>query len=153
MDEKHCKRINFYGSTLLYQEFSNFARFPIVIDGKVWPTSEHYYQAMKFNTDAEYMEKIRAEKSPAQAKFLASKKGCYPRKIRDDWELIKEDVMIKALCAKFSQHESLKKLLVETGDAILAEHTENDLYWGDGGAKGNGKNRLGILLMEVRNLF
>ncbi len=34
-------------------------------------------------------------------------------------------------------------------DAELVEHTANDAYWGDGG-DGNGKNRLGSLLMKVR---
>ncbi|ENT7543664.1 N-glycosidase YbiA, partial [Shigella flexneri] len=36
-----------------------------------------------------------------------------------------------------------------TAPAKLVEHTENDAYWGDGG-NGKGKNRLGYLLMELR---
>lgn len=36
-----------------------------------------------------------------------------------------------------------------TGDAELIEHTRTDAYWGDGG-DGRGKNRLGILLMDLR---
>lgn len=28
--------------------FSNFAKFPIIINGKEYPTSEHYYQSQKF---------------------------------------------------------------------------------------------------------
>ncbi len=36
-----------------------------------------------------------------------------------------------------------------TGDKILIEHTENDSYWGDG-RNGQGKNRLGKLLMKLR---
>jgi predicted NAD-dependent protein-ADP-ribosyltransferase YbiA (DUF1768 family) len=40
------------------------------------------------------------------------------------------------------------------GSALLSqgqivEHTENDRYWGDGG-DGSGKNRLGQILMRVR---
>lgn len=27
-----------------YAVFSNFAKYPIYLDDKVWPTSEHYYQ-------------------------------------------------------------------------------------------------------------
>ncbi len=57
--------------------------------------------------------------------------------------------MREALKAKFTQNEDLKNILLETGDAILVEHTENDNYWGDGG-DGNGKNMLGKLLMELR---
>lgn len=36
-----------------------------------------------------------------------------------------------------------------TGDKILREHTRWDNYWADGG-NGSGKNRLGYLLMKVR---
>jgi len=44
----------------------------------------------------------------------------------------------------------LREILLGTGDAKLVEHTENDSYWGDGG-DGSGKNRLGILLMRLRD--
>ena len=55
----------------------------------------------------------------------------------------------KALRAKFEQHAELRALLLATAPAKLVEHTENDAYWGDGG-NGKGKNRLGYLLMELR---
>jgi ribA/ribD-fused uncharacterized protein len=55
--------------------------------------------------------------------------------------------MREALFAKFTQHEELKAILLETGDAILVEHTEKDSYWGDGG-DGSGKNRLGACLVR-----
>ena len=57
--------------------------------------------------------------------------------------------MRRALRTKFEQHSKLKSLLLSTGDAELIEHTRNDSYWADGG-DGSGKNRLGILLMELR---
>lgn len=62
-----------------------------------------------------------------------------------DWLGIMEEVLL----AKFTQHAELKQTLLDTGDATLVEHTENDSYWGDGG-DGSGRNRLGILLMKVR---
>ena len=34
----------------------------------------------------------------------------------------------------------------------FVEHTENDSYWGDGG-DGSGKNMLGQILMDVRELL
>ncbi|MFC2585604.1 MAG: NADAR domain-containing protein, partial [Corynebacterium matruchotii] len=40
--------------------------------------------------------------------------------------------------------------LLSTGDAYLIEHTKNDSYWADGG-DGSGKNRLGEVLMAVRD--
>ena len=71
------------------------------------------------------------------------------RKLRRDWESAKGNVMRVALMAKFTQHPELKRLLLETGDAKLIEHTTNDSYWGDGG-DGSGRKMLGQLLMEVR---
>ncbi len=72
-------------------------------------------------------------------------------KPRSDWEEVKETVMIKILHAKFTQHNDLRQLLIETGDAILREFTTRDTYWGNGGVRNDGKNRLGVLLMELRN--
>lgn len=40
--------INFYSTGDDYGDFSNFAAWPIKVDGKTWPTSEHYFQAQKF---------------------------------------------------------------------------------------------------------
>jgi ribA/ribD-fused uncharacterized protein len=71
------------------------------------------------------------------------------RPLRRDWESVKEQVMMDALRAKFIQHEDLKAILLGTGDAVLVEHTANDSYWADGG-DGSGKNRLGHLLMKLR---
>ena len=45
--------IKFYSVTDEYGEFSNFARHPIKLSGKVWPTTEHYFQAMKFESKSD----------------------------------------------------------------------------------------------------
>ncbi len=58
-------------------------------------------------------------------------------------------MQLEALRAKLTQHADLRALLLGTGEAPLIEHTANDAYWGDGG-DGSGKNRLGALLMRVR---
>ena len=137
--------IKFYSTQDEFGEFSNFAYFPIKLDGKLWHTTEHYFQAQKF-ADEHYQEKIRAEKSPMLAARLGRDRK---QKLRKDWQSVKNNVMKKALMAKFSQHDDLKILLLSTGEAKLIEHTENDAYWGDGG-DGKGKNYLGILLMQVR---
>jgi len=46
----------------------------------------------------------------------------------------------------------LRETLLATGDSTIVEHTKNDAYWGDGG-DGTGKNRLGEILMLVRELL
>jgi ribA/ribD-fused uncharacterized protein len=138
-------KILFYRVNDDYGEFSNFAPFPFTLKGKQWPTTEHYFQAQKF-AGTEHEEEIRKLASP----MVAARKGrSRELPLRRDWESAKDNIMREALQAKFTQHPELQKLLLETGDAVLVEHTQNDRYWGDGG-DGLGKNRLGLLLMELR---
>jgi hypothetical protein len=42
--------------------------------------------------------------------------------------------MLEVLRAKFTQHATIASVLASTNGARLVEHTENDRYWGDGGA-------------------
>lgn len=137
--------INFYSTADEYGEFSNFAPYPVRLGGKVWPTTEHYFQAQKFQDDAQ-REAIREAKSPMIAARMGRDRK---KKLRRDWESAKVGVMTEAVRAKFTQHEELRALLLGTGDARLVEHTENDDYWGDGG-DGSGRNMLGQVLMRVR---
>jgi ribA/ribD-fused uncharacterized protein len=144
-DAKAKPVINFYSTTGDYGCFSNFSRHSIFLNGKRWPTSEHYFQAQKFAGEAGE-EEIRKAAKPAQAASMGRDRK---RPLRRDWESVKEQVMMDALRAKFTQHEELKATLLGTGDAVLVEHTANDSYWADGG-DGSGKNRLGHLLMKLR---
>jgi ribA/ribD-fused uncharacterized protein len=137
--------IKFYSTSDTYGEFSNFALYPIKLKGKTWQTTEHYFQAQKF-AGTEHENKIRNAPNPMKAAELGRTRKV---KIRKNWDNLKDNVMFDALKAKFTQHEDLRKLLLETEDKILIEHTENDRYWGDGG-DGSGKNKLGNLLMKLR---
>jgi len=51
------EKIRFYSVNEDYGEFSNFALFPIKLKGKLWKTTEHYFQAQKFD-NKEYIEKM-----------------------------------------------------------------------------------------------
>jgi N-glycosidase YbiA len=143
MNEK--KVINFYSTKDEYGCFSNFAAFPFKLKGKMWKTTEHYFQAQKF-ADTEHEEELRLVASPMVVARMGRSRQ---RPLRKDWEVAKDQIMLEALRAKFSQNEELKTILLGTNDAILVEHTRNDKYWGDGG-DGSGKNMLGILLMQIR---
>jgi hypothetical protein len=129
-----------------YGCFSNFSPHSITVEGKRYSTSEHYYQSKKFE-GTEYEEKVRTCSARPIDAFKMGKDQKLP--IRKDWEDIKEDVMMKALKAKFIQHPQLKKKLIETGDKEIIEDSPYDSYWGIGKDK-TGKNRLGSLLMELR---
>jgi N-glycosidase YbiA len=137
--------IRFYRVSAEYGSFSNFSPHPIRLKGKVWPTSEHYFQAQKFAGTPDE-EVVRQAKSP----MIAARMGrSRKRPLRNDWESAKDAIMHEAVLAKFTQHADLRDLLLGTGDAEIVEHTQNDAYWGDGG-DGSGKNRLGQILMRVR---
>ncbi len=72
--------------------------------------------------------------------------------IRGDWEQVKEDIMRRALSQKFTEHGDLRQLLLGTGDEEIIENSPTDYYWGCG-KDGTGKNRLGQILMEVREML
>ncbi len=137
----------FYNRDEPYYEFTNFYRAKIKLDGKVWPTTEHYFQAQKF-IGTPYVEQIRKLEAPRMA-FSLSRNPQVARWRREDWEQEKVNVMYKALLAKFSQHERLRSLLLGTGHRELIEHSPYDRFWGDGGDR-TGENMLGRLLMKVR---
>ncbi len=137
----------FYNRDEPYYEFTNFYRAKIKLDGKVWPTTEHYFQAQKF-IGTPYVEQIRKLEAPRMA-FSLSRNPQVARWRREDWEEEKVNVMYKALLAKFSQHERLRHLLLGTGHRELIEHSPYDRFWGDGGDR-TGENMLGRLLMKVR---
>jgi ribA/ribD-fused uncharacterized protein len=137
--------INFYEIGQPYGEFSNFSRHPIMIDGVVYPTSEHYFQSRKF-VDPSLRERVRLAATPKEAAAIGRDRTL---PMRADWDAVRDIVMQHALRLKFTQHSELMRILVGTGTATLVEHTVNDSYWGDGG-DGRGRNRLGELLMMVR---
>lgn len=139
--------IYFSSKTNSYKEFSNFYASPFTLDGKKWSTVEHYFQAMKFAEEPMYQEEVRNAAGAGKAKVMGASRK---HKLRDDWEEVKETVMMHALEAKFDQHPYLTALLKSTKDATLCEWNPKDSYWAWGLA-GEGKNRLGALLMELRD--
>jgi len=72
--------------------------------------------------------------------------------VRPKWNDIKVDRMRTVLRLKFDRKErySLWQALLDTGEAVLIERSKIDAFWGIG-KKGNGKNMLGRLLMELRS--
>ena len=137
--------INFYSVSEEYGRFSNFSPHPIRLHGKTWPTSEHYFQAMKF-AGSPHEEEVHQANSPMIAAWMGRSRK---RPLCKVWESVKDRIMHEAVTAKFTQHAKLRETLLATGDSVFVAHTENDAYWGDGGDS-SGKNRLGQILMRVR---
>jgi ribA/ribD-fused uncharacterized protein len=132
-----------------YGVFSNLFRCEITFENRVFPTAEHAYQAGKAAKPA-VREWILQAPTPALAAMAAH--GLYTWDVVPNWASIKVDRMRAVLRAKFSQHENLKQLLLETGTRRLVEAgtTNNAVnrFWGE--VDGKGENTLGKLLMEVR---
>jgi ribA/ribD-fused uncharacterized protein len=131
-----------------YGCFTNFSRHSFVLKDVEWPTSEHYYQAQKF-VGTRHESEIRKQKGPGAAARAGRSRD---RPLRKDWEAVKDDVMMDAIRAKFTQNPKCKEVLLSTGDARIFENSKVDYYWGVG-KSGTGKNMLGKLLMKLREEF
>lgn len=135
---------NFEGE---YAFLSNFYFSPMIINNVVYTTNEHYFQAMKSLNPKERQAIVLAP-TPGKAKHLGRKVS-----LRKDWEDIKEEVMLTGLRHKFSNPELRKKLLATGNEELIEGTTWHDNYWGICDCEacgGQGKNRLGKLLMQVR---
>jgi ribA/ribD-fused uncharacterized protein len=137
--------IYFYAQTDPYAEFSNFAPFGVEMDGLWWRTVEHYFQAMKFH-DLDCRERIRLCGRPKQAKALGMTRQI---PLRDDWDAVKDGLMLTAVRVKFATHSGPRDLLLSTGTQPIVENAPMDAYWGCG-PDGQGLNRLGQIIMRVR---
>ncbi len=136
------KEILFYIREEPYGWLSNFERTPFEVDGKIYPTNEHYYQSQKA-IDSEVRAWIRNAPNP----YLAMKAGRSLRRqeFRTDWDSVKAFYMLRGLRAKFVLNPELLKKLLATGNATLHEDSPTDMFWGI-----KGKDMLGKLLMKVR---
>lgn len=132
-----------------YGCFSNFSHHGFAMDGVYYKTSEHYFQAMKFQHSPPDMEAVRRAATPKEAARIGRERS---RPLRADWETVKDDVMRAGVLAKFETHAEIRALLLETGDEEIVENAPRDDYWGCG-ADGTGKNMLGKILMETRAIL
>ncbi|BEL06485.1 NADAR family protein [Actinoplanes sichuanensis] len=139
--------IYFYGADdVPYGCFSNFSSHGFDLDGHWWPTAEHYFQAQKF-AGTRQADAIRLAAGPLRAAELGRDRS---RPLRRDWERVKDDVMRRAVAAKFTAHDDIRAILLDTGDTEIVEDTGTDHYWGRG-RTGTGKNMLGRILMRTRS--
>lgn len=123
---------------------SNFAPSPITDkEGRVYPTAEHAYQAVKCANPAE-REAVRTAPTAKVAKQFGKSVTLIA-----NWEKVKVSRMKSILRCKFKQNEQLRNKLLATGDSTLVHESSWDSYWGNG-RDGRGQNVLGQLIMEIR---
>ena len=129
---------------------SNFHPSPIHYQGIDYPSLEHAFQAAKTD-DAETRWKIAEKDTPGKAKRAGGRRGILKDFDQAAWEAKKDAVMETLVRLKF-QNPELAAQLLGTGDAQLEEgNIWNDTYWGVSLKTGKGRNKLGEILMRVRN--
>jgi len=145
------KRIYFYNAKDPHYGFTNFSPHPIEYRGKVYPTSEHLFQSFKFQDRRPLLaEHIRTCSDKPSVALSEARR--FQREVRPDWMKVHVTKMDETLLLKFRQHPSLKKELLETGDAELIEDSDKDSFWGVG-ADRKGRNELGKALVRLRSKF
>jgi ribA/ribD-fused uncharacterized protein len=145
-------------------ELGNMAPFEIEFEGKIWPRSEHLFQALRFKPEAEDLrEQIRLIKNPMAAKMRAKKLRKEHPEAVDIIPLSPIDVesMRRVLGIKLLQHEEIQTSLLLTSNREIVEDATrrqrgSGLFWGaalqeDG--TWEGANWLGNLWMQIREEF
>lgn len=125
-----------------YFFMSNFYDSPFTMDGKLWKTVEHYYQAQK-SLDENTQESMRNLEKPGDAAYA----GRRLPDLRSDWEEVKVGVMYNAVYEKFKQNQDIQFKLLQTGDQDIHEDSPKDFTWG---WRNNGHDYLGKILVTVR---
>jgi ribA/ribD-fused uncharacterized protein len=144
-----------------FRNFSNLSLHKITIDGKDYPSVEHYYQAKKAEKfDESEVEKIMKAKTTKAVKAIGKKIKNFNQ---EEWDKIKYGIMQEGIKAKFVQHPELRKQLQETGDRKIGYADARNVFWGIGSSEGiekskhpekwRGKNMIGHILMELREEF
>jgi hypothetical protein len=129
--------LNFYkayktGNTI---GLSNFSNHPVKTDLGVFPSSEAAFQAYKDPKNQDYVKRQQNSKSPSYSKFMGKKCN-----LREDWELVKYDILYSIIKAKFEQNEDIKNNLLNTYFRSIVEKNYE-----------NNNNKLGIILEKVRS--
>lgn len=128
-----------------YRWLSNFVPCSIELDGQMYKSVEHAYQSAKSEDDWNWKEFCVLETSSAEVK-RQSKLII----LRKDWDDVKENIMLDCLRQKFSQ-EPYKQLLLDTKNEQIQEgNWWGDDYWGVDLKTGKGQNKLGKMIMKIR---
>ena len=138
--------IKFYKINEPFGCFSNFSKFPIDVNGNLWRTSEHFFQAQK-SLDMDYRMAVLNTKTAHDVVKLG--RGDSLNK-RQDWYEIRDNVMRFIVWKKIQQHPTILEILMSTDNKTIIERADYDDYWGDG-MDGKGENMLGKILMEIRD--
>lgn len=139
--------------------FSQWHRSKITLYGVEYNCAEQFMMAMKAKLfgDIDTYHEIMSTSNPGEQKALG-------RKVRgfdvEKWSKVSRKIVYQANYVKFTSNETLKKILLDTGDREIVEASPYDKIWGIGmgvdhadildKTKWKGLNWLGEVLMQVR---
>ena len=132
----------------MYDDESSWSRHaikPFELEGVQWPSIEHYYQSMKYDSK-EYREKIRNAATVQEAEKLGNKRF---KKKRSDWKQVETTIMTRAVYTQCRTYDDMAESLLKTGKENLVEDSQFDYFWGCGRDR-RGQNHFGHILMNVR---
>jgi predicted NAD-dependent protein-ADP-ribosyltransferase YbiA (DUF1768 family) len=165
-----------------FSNFYTNKKFKIVLDNITYISVEQYFQAQKFYIPdsyrhMEYFKIICSSDRMSKVFMLGTQCPRYGYasnwvvnritdrrhlnsviddykdiKIRKDWDRIRLELMEKGVRAKFTQNDSIKEMLLSTGDLEIEENSMIDSFWGIG-RDGKGRNNMGKILMKLREEF
>jgi ribA/ribD-fused uncharacterized protein len=142
--EENKEKVLFWNDEGDYAFLSNFSIYPLMYEGKIWHSTEHAYQASKFDSK-EVKDEIFDAKSPLEAFNI----GRDPKNIlRKNWFEIRVKVMENIIREKIKQYPDICEKLIETGDKEIIEASPIDSFWGWGPDK-NGENNMGKIWMKL----
>lgn len=139
---------------------SNWYHSDFTVSGVRFSSMEQFmmYKKAVCFCDSIAAEKILNTEDVAAIKALGRQVSGYDDHI---WNGVRQITVYEGLLAKFSQNETLRKKLQDTGNTILAECAVRDCIWGIGLSmhdpkrmdirQWRGQNLLGYALMMVRN--
>jgi hypothetical protein len=139
--------------------FCQWSQYTMVEEDITYYSCEQYMMAKKaklFNDEKVY-DMIMSEEYPPVQKELGRMVSNYNQ---DVWDKHKFDIVVNANYLKFTQDETLKELLLDTGDKTIVEASPYDTIWGIGlscdddkildESNWQGENLLGKAIMKVR---
>ena len=125
--------------------------FPIIVGNHDFRTSEHLYQACRFNYHTDIQKIIQIEKSPMSSKMKSKK---FILHTRNDWDDVRVDIMDWCLRMKLKCNwRKFGTLLLSTEEKDIVEDSHKDRFWGcvlEQKDKFVGRNILGKLLVNLR---
>ena len=142
---------SFLRTSEIFGAFSNMhSGFPMEISGLQVPSTEAFYQAMKFPHLPDFQQEILDQKTPVLSKRHAYK---MQNDTRPDWFKVNIFVMRHALELRCAFYPSeMHRIMMESDGKPIVEISSRDDFWGTFDRKGllQGKNVLGRLWMERR---